>query len=90
MAVVRDIWHPKGYQMVYKMSGVPHTDVVSVGRVLGLCQLMLLYHNVHRTILEWAARQEQLCYPNCIWHTKGVRHMSLICLDLNSVGRCVF
>jgi hypothetical protein len=57
--------------MVYETSGVPHYDVLSVGSVLGLCQLMRLSHNVHGTVPEWATRQQKAAYPNGIRHTSA-------------------
>jgi hypothetical protein len=70
-AVIRDIWHARGYQLVYETSGVHHYDVLSAGRILGLCPLMRLYRNVHGTIPEWATRQQKAAYPNGIRHTSA-------------------
>ena len=33
-AVIRDIWHFRGYQMVYEMFGVQHYDVLAVCLIL--------------------------------------------------------
>ena len=65
LAVICNMWHARGYPILYETSGPkgPHYDVVPVQRILGICPLMRLYRNVHGTVPEWADGPNSASYP---------------------------
>lgn len=72
-AVERDMWHAKGYSILYETSEPtgPLYHVTTVDRILGICPLMRLYRNVDGTIPEWADGQKAQAYPTGRKSTKG-------------------
>ena len=65
MAVERDLWHGRGYHILYESSEPigPHYDIVGLDQVLGICPLSRLYRNLHGTIPEWAAADRDPAFP---------------------------
>eukprot|EP00961_Rhodomonas_salina_P234587 3170582-Rhodomonas_salina.4 len=61
---IDELWHPKGYTLLYETSKPigPHCNVVLLECVLGICLLMLLYHNVTGTIPVWAGGQQKRAF----------------------------
>lgn len=65
VAVERDMWHTKGYEILYETTEPkgPSYDIVAMERILGLCPVIRLYRNLHGTIPEWASKQCASAFP---------------------------
>ncbi len=64
-ADARDMWHWKGYRLLYETTKPvgPHYYVVPLERILGLCPVICLYRNSNATIPEWVANSAEGAFP---------------------------